>query len=150
MSDDQIMPIARRAVEAVGLDADEVLSRQRGDLSGGMAKRVAVARALAMDPTLMFYDEPTTGLDPHHAVLIQDLIDQTHQSPTGTGGHRTTIIVTHDKDLLRRLRPRIVMLNDGVIFFDGPFNTFESSTSPIIRPYFDLMPGLHRRVFASP
>ena len=150
MSDDQIMPIARHVVEAVGLDPDEVLSRQRGDLSGGMAKRVAVARALAMDPMLMFYDEPTTGLDPHHAVLIQDLIEQTHQTPTRSGGHRTTIIVTHDKDLLRRLRPRVVMLNEGVVFFNGSFDSFEASTSPIIRPYFDLMPGLHKRMFTSP
>lgn len=149
MTDAQITPIARRVVQQVGLDPDEVLNRQRDDLSGGMAKRVAVARALAMEPVLMFYDEPTTGLDPHYAATIQDLIGQTHNLPDGGpggGGARTTVIVTHDKDLLRRLRPRVVMLYEGRVFFDGSFSEFEASTSPIIRPYFDLMPVLQQRV----
>ena len=59
---------------------------------------------------------------------------------------RTTVIVTHDKDLLGRLRPRTVMLHEGRVFFDGPFDAFEASRSPIIRPYFDLMPVLHQRI----
>jgi phospholipid/cholesterol/gamma-HCH transport system ATP-binding protein len=149
MTDDQIRPIARKVAEAVGLTPDDVLDRHRDDLSGGMAKRVAVARALAMDPLLMFYDEPTTGLDPHYAATIQDLIGKTHASRTAGGQARTTIIVTHDKDLLRRLRPRVVMLHEGKVFFDGSFAQFEASTSPIIRPYFDLMPVLQHRVQAA-
>ena len=58
---------------------------------------------------------------------------------------RQTLIVTHDKDLLRRLQPRTIMLHEGGVFFDGPFADFEGSASPIIRPYFDLMPVLHGR-----
>jgi phospholipid/cholesterol/gamma-HCH transport system ATP-binding protein len=54
-------------------------------------------------------------------------------------------VVTHDKDLLYRLRPRVVMLHEGRVSFDGPFEAFEDSDSPIIRPYFDLMPTLHQR-----
>jgi phospholipid/cholesterol/gamma-HCH transport system ATP-binding protein len=137
---------ARRAVAAVGLDAETVLDKDREDLSGGMAKRVAVARALAMDPLIMFYDEPTTGLDPHYAAQIQDLICSTHQSPTDLGLPRTTVIITHDKDLLRRLRPRVLMLHEGRVFFDGPYGEFEKSDSPVVRPYFELMPVLQRRV----
>lgn len=144
LDDSQIQPIARKVIESVALNPDEVLERQRDDLSGGMAKRVAVARAIAMDPVLMFYDEPTTGLDPHHAALIQDLIAQTHEQKGGSGNRRTTVIVTHDKDLLRRLRPRIIMLHGGQVHFDGTFEEFSASDSKIIRPYFDLMPVLHQ------
>ena len=145
LSDNQIQPLARAALEAVGLNPDTVLEKDRDDLSGGMAKRVAVARGLAMDPLLMFYDEPTTGLDPHHAAQIQDLICKTHRRTDGPNP-RTTMIITHDKDLLHRLRPRVVMLHDGRVFFDGPYEAFKQSTSPVIRPYFDLMPILQQRV----
>jgi phospholipid/cholesterol/gamma-HCH transport system ATP-binding protein len=140
--------IARRvqdAIEAVGLEPDTVLQKDREELSGGMAKRVAVARALAMEPSIMFYDEPTTGLDPEHAALIQDLICTTHRERHRHGGRRTTLIVTHDKSLLYRLRPRVVMLHDGRVFFDGPYARFAESSSPVIRPYFELMPTLQRR-----
>jgi phospholipid/cholesterol/gamma-HCH transport system ATP-binding protein len=133
----------RQSIEAVGLNPDEVLPIARDQLSGGMAKRVAIARALALEPLLLFFDEPTTGLDPDHAKLIQDLIFSTYEQDHDRI-QRTTLIVTHDKDLLYRLRPRVVMLHDGQIFFDGSYAAFEQSDSPIIRPYFELMPMLHR------
>ena len=63
--------------------------------------------------------------------------------PAGTT--RTTVIITHDKDLLTRLRPRTVMLHEGRVFFDGPFEAFAANESEIVRPYFDLMPVLHER-----
>ncbi len=141
-----IEPQVRAAIEAVGLEAETVLHKDREELSGGMAKRVAVARALAMEPYLMFFDEPTTGLDPEHAALIQNLICATHQQGRRGEVPRTTLIITHDKDLLRRLRPRIAMLHEGRVFFDGPYGEFERSDSPVIRPYFDFMPVLQRRV----
>jgi phospholipid/cholesterol/gamma-HCH transport system ATP-binding protein len=141
-----ILQRARAAAEAVGLDAETVLEKDRDELSGGMAKRVAVARALAMEPILMFYDEPTTGLDPDHAAQIQNLICSTHEDGQGGDVARTTLIITHDKDLLFRLRPRIVMLHEGRVFFDGPYERFEEAESPVIRPYFDHMPVLHGRV----
>jgi len=109
-----------------------------------MAKRVAIARALAIEPLLIFFDEPTTGLDPEHAKLIQDLISKQYHTEQ-EGFRRTTIIVTHDKDLLYRLQPRVVMLYQGKVFFDGPYAQFEQSDSPIIRPYFQLMPVLQQR-----
>ena len=136
---------AREVLAAVGLPFDADFLAERVDaLSGGMAKRIAIARALAMDPRCMFFDEPTTGLDPVTAAQIQDLLLSTHVDDK-EGRARTTIVITHDKDLLCRLRPRVVMLHDGMVSFDGPFEAFEASTSPIIRPYFELMPVLQQR-----
>ncbi|MCF3629007.1 ATP-binding cassette domain-containing protein [Thalassospiraceae bacterium LMO-SO8] len=146
MEEPEIAVVARRVLAAVDLpDTDDFMATDVNELSGGMAKRLAVARALAMDPEVLFYDEPTTGLDPTTASTMHDLIARTHVAPTRSGKHRTTLIVTHDKDLLQRLQPRTVMLHEGQVFFDGPFADFEASASPIIRPYFDLMPVLHGR-----
>jgi len=142
----------RESLVAVGFDEpDDLLEKQRHELSGGMAKRVAIARAIAMDPTLVFYDEPTTGLDPILAGQIQDLVGKIHNERTAGGEERTSVVITHDKDLLARLEPRIVMLHEGRVFFDGSFRAFEDSPSKIIRPYFELMPALHlRRLDWSP
>ena len=143
LEDEDIVPIAKRVLKAVALDdSDEFLDIDVNSLSGGMAKRLAVARALSMTPDAIFYDEPTTGLDPTSAAQIQDLILETHELDAAR--KRTTIIITHDKDLLNRLEPRTVMLYEGRVFFDGPFCDFAASDSPIIRPYFDLMPVLHQ------
>jgi len=144
--DDTITPIARSVLTAVALPTDDdFLNTDTNDLSGGMAKRLAVARALSMEPNVIFYDEPTTGLDPSSALQIQDLILATHFDRKTGDSERTTVIITHDKDLLGRLQPRTVMLHEGRVSFDGPFKEFESSGSPLIRPYFDLMPVLHER-----
>jgi phospholipid/cholesterol/gamma-HCH transport system ATP-binding protein len=149
-ADDAVTPIARTALAAVGLPSnDEFLETSVYSLSGGMAKRLAIARALAMDPICMFHDEPTTGLDPLTASQIQDLLLSTHSGQGVGHGRRTTVIITHDKDLLSRLRPRTVMLHKGRVFFDGPFEEFQASRSPIIRPYFELMPILHQRIVDS-
>ncbi len=143
--EEAIAPQVRAAVEAVGLDPKTVLSKDREELSGGMAKRVAVARAIAMNPLLIFYDEPTTGLDPHHAAQIHDLIAATHAGRGKSLIPRTSVIITHDKDLLQRLEPRIVMLHHGAVFFDGPYESFKQSTSSVIRPYFSEMQALQER-----
>jgi phospholipid/cholesterol/gamma-HCH transport system ATP-binding protein len=142
MDEDEILERAREALDAVGFKGDDtVLWKHRSELSGGMAKRVAIARALAMRPFTIFFDEPTTGLDPVNAAQIYDLIHATHVH--AAEGRRTTVIITHDKDLLRRLEPRIVMLHDGRIHFDGPYAEFEASASPAVRPYLEAMPALH-------
>jgi phospholipid/cholesterol/gamma-HCH transport system ATP-binding protein len=126
----------------VALKPDKVRDLTIDELSGGMAKRVAIARALAVDPILLLYDEPTTGLDPKIAQQIQDLICSVHQRKTESGFARTSVVITHDKDLLYRLGPRIVMLDAGHIVFDGTYESFRQSNSPDIRPYFELMPKL--------
>jgi len=145
MGEKEIRERAEKALDQVGLASDDsMLNRTRDQLSGGMAKRVAVARALAMDPNILFYDEPTTGLDPKSAGQIHELICETHGRECGDGQGQTTVIVTHDKDLLRRLRPRVAMLHQGKVYFDGPYDEFEQSDSEIIRPYFEAMPVLQQ------
>jgi len=131
------------AVREVALDPARDLDLTVEQLSGGMAKRVAIARALALDPILLLYDEPTTGLDPKVAEQIQSLIGSVHRTKTAGGSARTTVLVTHDKDMLYRLQPRIIMLGRGRIVFDGTYEAFQNSGSPVTRPYFDLMPKLH-------
>ena len=146
----EIYERVRESLDAVGFEGDDaILTKRRGELSGGMAKRVAVARAIAMRPAIIFYDEPTTGLDPQSAAKIHELICSTRDAAWRAGAIQTTIIITHDKDLLHRLRPRIVMLFQGKVFFDGPYEEFERSDSEIIRPYFELMPILNQAAVAE-
>ena len=143
MGDAEMLAITKRVLAAVALDNDDAfLQTDVNELSGGMAKRLAVARALAQNPSVIFHDEPTTGLDPTSASQIQDLIMSTHED--GAAARRTTVIITHDKDLLNRLQPRTMMLHDGQVHFDGPFCDFAKSKSAIIRPYFELMPVFQR------
>ncbi|MBT4220353.1 MAG: hypothetical protein HOE26_10300 [Rhodospirillaceae bacterium] len=75
---------------------------------------------------------------------MHDLIVATHDELRDAGHSRTTLIITHDKDLLSRLRPRTVMMHEGKVFFDGSLDEFKQSESSKIRPYFDLMPTLHQ------
>lgn len=150
LSDEEILPRARRALADVGLDPDAVLLRDRDALSGGMAKRVAIARALVMDPVLLVYDEPTSGLDPEMCAQIHELIRSTHESKPDLaelrpGLVRTSVVVTHDTGLLHRLTPRVVMLSQGTVHFDGSYAEFVASDDPHIRPYLGEMPSLQRR-----
>jgi phospholipid/cholesterol/gamma-HCH transport system ATP-binding protein len=146
MDDNAISPIAKRALASVDLPNDkQFMDKSSSDLSGGMAKRLAIARAISMDPYVFFYDEPTTGLDPTSAANIHDLIFDIHDADMANGSKRTSIIITHDKDLLSRLRPRTTMLHQGIVHFDGPFDDFETSQSDVIRPYFEMMPVLQDR-----
>ncbi|MBY0311473.1 MAG: ATP-binding cassette domain-containing protein [Phycisphaerales bacterium] len=155
---------ARASLEAVALDVADVLDKDRDELSGGMAKRVAIARAIACDPLVMFYDEPTTGLDPMVGSAMHDLIWRTHVAPPPAQGEgfafrdlgfvrprrtpsakRTTIIVTHDRDLLRRLRPRVIMLHESRVCYDGPYARFGEPDCPPAQAYLQFMPVLHER-----
>ena len=149
MTDAQIMPLARKALLDVGLNPDQIMNSDRESLSGGMAKRLAIARALVMDPVLVFYDEPTSGLDPEMCGTIHSLIDSTHRAMPSLGVARTSVVVTHDTELLRRLAPRIVMLHAGKVFFDGPFEEFQIRTDPQIKPYVQQMAALHARNHAD-
>ena len=101
---DEIRSIVSERLREVGLPS-ETAHKRPSDLSGGMRKRVALARALAMSPGIVFYDEPTTGLDPVMSDVINELILQTQQK------HRvTSLVVTHDMHTVRRVADRVVML----------------------------------------
>jgi len=144
MSEDDIKKRVHDSLKAAALDPDDVIKKDRDELSGGMAKRVAIARAIAVQPKVIFYDEPTTGLDPVISAQIHDLIFKNHHEHP-PDELRTSIIVTHDKDLLRRVRPRVVMLHQSSIVFDGSYEEFTESKNPIAMEYLRAMPVLQAR-----
>jgi phospholipid/cholesterol/gamma-HCH transport system ATP-binding protein len=101
-----------------------------GQLSGGQKKRVALARAIALDPRVIFYDEPTTGLDPIRSDVINELIIKLqHELKV------TSIVVTHDMNSALKIADRIVMLNKGKMRFDGTPAQITASTDPIVHNF---------------
>ena len=122
--------LARLKIELVGLRPDAA-DKFPSELSGGMIKRAALARALALDPELVFLDEPTSGLDPIGAAEFDDLI-QTLQRTLGL----TVFMVTHDLDSLYAICDRIAALADGKVIAAGPMETMLASDHPWLRAYF--------------
>lgn len=135
----QLLPLARKILTDVGLEPEAVLQLDCAMMSAGMAKLVAIARALMMDPVLIMYDNPTAGLDPEAAWRIHEVIARTHAGMPALGVARTTLVATHDTELLRHVRPRIVMLHEGRVVFDGSFETFTNSADARVRPYLQQM-----------
>lgn len=117
-------------IEMVGLKPD-VTEKMPSELSGGMIKRVALARALAMDPEILFLDEPTSGLDPIGAGEFDELI-ATLQQTLGL----TVFMVTHDLDSLHTVCDRIAALADGKVIAVGPIETMLASQHPWVSAYF--------------
>lgn len=122
--------IALAKLEMVGLSAD-VLGKYPAELSGGMVKRVALARALALDPELVFLDEPTSGLDPIGAGEFDELI-KTLQRTLGL----TVYMVTHDLDSLHAICDRIAVLAGGKVILAGPMSAMLASEHPWLKAYF--------------
>ena len=122
------MAIAK--LDMVGLDPS-VLNKFPSELSGGMTKRVSLARALALDPDIVFLDEPTSGLDPIGAGDFDTLI-ATLQRTLGL----TVFMVTHDLDSLHTVCNRIAVLADGKVIAAGTMDTMLASTHPWLRAYF--------------
>ena len=122
--------LAIAKLEMVGLDAS-VADKFPSELSGGMTKRVALARALALDPDIVFLDEPTSGLDPIGAGDFDSLI-ATLQRTLGL----TVFMVTHDLDSLHTVCDRIAVLADGKVIAAGTMETMLASTHPWLRAYF--------------
>jgi phospholipid/cholesterol/gamma-HCH transport system ATP-binding protein len=113
--------IAIEKLAQVGLGS-EVATLSPAELSGGMQKRVGLARAIAADPEIIFFDEPTTGLDPIMADVINDLIVSTVKN-LGV----TTLSITHDMASARKISSRIAMLYKGKIIWNGPTEDIDSS-----------------------
>jgi phospholipid/cholesterol/gamma-HCH transport system ATP-binding protein len=122
--------VAMAKLEMVGLKPD-VRDKFPSELSGGMTKRVALARALALDPDIVFLDEPTSGLDPIGAGDFDELI-RTLQRTLGL----TVFMVTHDLDSLHSVCDRIAALADGKVIAAGPMPTMMASEHPWLKEYF--------------
>ncbi len=121
--------IAIQKLEIVDLN-DSVADLYPQELSGGMQKRVALARAIACDPEIIFFDEPTTGLDPITAEKINNLMVKT-TNITGA----TAITITHDIRSARMISDRIVFLNEGKICWDGDNSTLDKADNDFVRRF---------------
>ena len=118
--------IAIQKLRRVGLSAD-VADLFPAELSGGMQKRVGLARAIAAEPEIIFFDEPTTGLDPIMAGVINELI---REIVTEMGV--TAITITHDMTSVRAIADKVAMLHDGVIQWTGPVGDMDASGDPYL------------------
>lgn len=114
--DDKVNAIVSERLRQVGLPGTE--DKMPSELSGGMKKRAALARSIAMRPEVILYDEPTTGLDPIMSDAIADLINDTHASLNDI--NVTSIVVTHDMNVSAKVADRVVMLFAGRVVCDGP------------------------------
>ena len=122
----QAREIALQKLAAVGL-GPEVAELRPAELSGGMQKRVALARAIAAEPEIMFFDEPTTGLDPIMADVINDLIVECVRELGATA-----VSITHDMVSARKIADRIAMLHKGRIIWQGPAAEIDRTGNPYV------------------
>lgn len=130
MSEKEIKNKVQNVLDMVGLPGIE--TKMPSELSGGMRKRVGLARSIAMDPEILLYDEPTTGLDPVRSRVIDDLIVKINETL-----HVTSIIVTHDMTSVSRMATRVVMLDNGVIIEGGSPKDLENSDNADLREFFE-------------
>ncbi|MFN3916136.1 MAG: ABC transporter ATP-binding protein [Flavobacteriales bacterium] len=119
----------QQVLENVGLP--DALNKMPFELSGGMRKRIGLARTIVVDPIIMLYDEPTTGLDPTTSYEISELILEVQQK------YKTaSIIITHDIACARIVADNLVMLQDGLVYKEGKLKDFENSNDQIIQSFF--------------
>lgn len=131
LADPLIDEIAMWKLSMAGLGA-EVAAQYPPELSGGMLKRASLARALALDPELLFLDEPTSGLDPDSAAGVDTLV-RTLRDLYGL----TIVMITHDLDLLWQVADRVAVLADGRVQETGSMQELSHKENPLIRPFFD-------------
>jgi phospholipid/cholesterol/gamma-HCH transport system ATP-binding protein len=124
----EISDIVDEKLRMIGLP--DVRKKMPAELSGGQRKRVALARAIALNPRVILYDEPTTGLDPIRSDVINELIIKLHREMKAT-----TIVVTHDMHSAFKIADRIVMLYEGKLIFDGTPQDIRQTENPIVRRF---------------
>ncbi|MBS1902271.1 MAG: ABC transporter ATP-binding protein [Bacteroidetes bacterium] len=126
----KLRQLATEKLELVGLGG--ILDHKPSELSGGMRKRVGLARALAMNPKYIFYDEPTTGLDPVTSDQIDDLILSV------TNRYKATnLIITHDLFTVERIAKRVIFLYEGLVYFDGTPGELQTSSDTVIKQFIE-------------
>lgn len=119
----------KEVLENVGLS--DAIDKMPSQLSGGMRKRISLARTIVVDPLIMLYDEPTTGLDPVTSDEISLLINDIQKK------YKTSsIIITHDIECVRATANRVIMLQDGEVYMEGSLDKFEKSTDTLIKSFF--------------
>ncbi len=122
--------VVSHKLESVGLEPKH-FNKLPSELSGGMRKRVGLARALALDPDILLYDEPTTGLDPILTEVVDDLILSTHQRFEGT----TSLVISHDLFAAFRISDYIVMLDKGGVLLAGEPEVFHASQNELVKKF---------------
>ena len=122
--------LASAKLDQVGL-GKEHFNKLPSQVSGGMRKRVGLARAIALDPDIILYDEPTTGLDPIMTEMVDDLILSTHRSRTGI----TSIVITHDLHAAFRLGDEIAMLDKGKVLLKGTAEDFFNTDIDLVKRF---------------
>lgn len=130
LSKNQIIQIAQTKLKMVGLDPKHY-GKLPSEISGGMQKRTGLARALALDPGIIIYDEPTTGLDPILTEMVDDLILETHKLNQGT----TSVMVSHDLSAAFRIADFIVMLDAGKVLLAGTSQDFFNSDIELVKRF---------------
>jgi len=126
----EVDDLVTEVLESVGLA--HTVDMMPAELSGGMRKRIALARTLILKPAIILYDEPTTGLDPITGMEIIELIRDIQQQ------YKTSsLVISHDMKLVKRAAGRIVMLIDGKCYAQGTFSELKASTDPKVRAFFD-------------
>ncbi len=128
MRADRVRAVAESKLAMVGLPGSG--AKMPMEMSGGQRKRVALARAIALDPKVILYDEPTTGLDPIRSDVINELIIKLQREL-----NVTSIVVTHDMQSAMKVADRIVMLTKGKIVFDGTPDALRESENPVVRRF---------------
>ncbi|PIS10973.1 MAG: ABC transporter ATP-binding protein [Bdellovibrio sp. CG10_big_fil_rev_8_21_14_0_10_47_8] len=128
-SEEKVIEVASKKLHQVGLDPKH-FSKLPSQISGGMQKRTGLARALALDPEILFYDEPTTGLDPILTEMVDNLILETHRQSNGC----TSVMVSHDLEAAFRIADYVAMLNAGqVLLFGTPQDFFKTEIELVKR-----------------
>jgi phospholipid/cholesterol/gamma-HCH transport system ATP-binding protein len=131
MEEDQILQVVKGLLEMVGVAGME--NMLPSDLSTGMKRSVAIARALAAQPSAVLYDEPTTMVDPLMAHLLGDLIQRLKMQM-----HLTSIVVTHDMRFVEKLADRLVFLHEGTVRFFGTTEEMRASDDMVLREFFSM------------
>jgi len=126
---DDTTPLVLEALESVGLA--HAIDLMPNELSGGMKRRIALARTLILKPTIILYDEPTTGLDPitsKEIILLMQSIQKKYNT--------SSIIITHDVDCAKAIANRMILLIDGKNYAEGTFEALQAATDPKIKAFF--------------
>jgi phospholipid/cholesterol/gamma-HCH transport system ATP-binding protein len=134
LKEGEIQRVVHKKLEAVGLK--QVVDQMPAEISGGMRKRVGLARALALDPKIVLYDEPTTGLDPITTNNVDDMVVNAARQ-----FHVTSLVISHDVGSAFRIADHMAVLYDGRIVADGTPQEVRRSQHPFVREFFSVWFG---------